>query len=137
MVKLYTLNHDRATNNDFLTLLPYFVFANGSKSVIIIYIKYFARKESVFWSRGCFPAKIFSRMSSTNTLTVNPFPNKPWCLQHKSFESTVGKGEIARNEQFLLFAQIFFFFFHPFVELSAIFIKLKIVVCKLFQLGRV
>ena len=25
------------------------------------------------------------------------------CLQQKSFENTVGKGEIARNEQFLLF----------------------------------
>ena len=24
------------------------------------------------------------------------------CLQYKSFENTVGKGEIARNEQFLL-----------------------------------
>ena len=28
-------------------------------------------------------------------------------LQHKSFEKTVGKGEIARNEQFLLFPQCF------------------------------
>ena len=25
------------------------------------------------------------------------------CLQYKSFENTVGKGEIARNEQFLFF----------------------------------
>ena len=30
------------------------------------------------------------------------------CLQYKSFENTVGKGEIARNEQFLLFPQCFF-----------------------------
>ena len=29
------------------------------------------------------------------------------CLQHKSFENTAGKGEIARNEQFLLFPQCF------------------------------
>ena len=27
------------------------------------------------------------------------------CLQYKPFEKTVGKGEIARNEQFLLFPQ--------------------------------
>ena len=40
------------------------------------------------------------------------------CLQYKSFEITVGKGEIARN---------------PFGDLSAFFIKLKIVVCKLFR----
>ena len=29
------------------------------------------------------------------------------CLQYMSFENTVGKGEIARNEQFLLFPQCF------------------------------
>ena len=29
------------------------------------------------------------------------------CMQYKSFENTVGKGEIARNEQFLLFPQCF------------------------------
>ena len=29
------------------------------------------------------------------------------CLQYKSFENTVGKGEIARNEQFLIFPQCF------------------------------
>ena len=38
---------------------------------------------------------------------INPFPNKPWFLQYKSFENTVGKGEIACNEQFLLFPQCF------------------------------
>ena len=29
------------------------------------------------------------------------------CLQYKSFENTVGKEEIVRNEQFLLFPQCF------------------------------
>ena len=29
------------------------------------------------------------------------------CLHHKSIENTVGKGEIARNEQFLLFPPCF------------------------------
>ena len=29
------------------------------------------------------------------------------CLQYKSVENTVGKGEIARNEQFLIFPQCF------------------------------
>ena len=29
------------------------------------------------------------------------------CLQYKSSENTAGKGEIARNEQFLLFPQCF------------------------------
>ena len=42
--------------------------------------------------------------------TSQPFPKQALvftCLQYKSFENTVGKGEIARNEQFLLFPQCF------------------------------
>ena len=39
------------------------------------------------------------------TLTLSQ--TSPACLQYKSFENTVGKGEIARNEQFLLFPQCF------------------------------
>ena len=37
-------------------------------------------------------------------------PTKPWFLRvscKKVFENTVGKGEIARNEQFVLFPQCF------------------------------
>ena len=48
----------------------------------------------------------------TQTTKCDPFPNKPWffsCLQYKSFENTVEKGEIASDEQFLLFPQCFFF----------------------------
>ena len=52
------------------------------------------------------------------------------CLQYRSFENTVGAGEIARNEQFLLFPQCFL----PTCELSAIFIRFDIVVCKFFSL---
>ena len=50
-----------------------------------------------------------------------------------SFENTVGKGEIASNEQFLLFPSVFY----PVGELSAIFIEFTVVVCKLFLFGRV
>ena len=41
---------------------------------------------------------------------VQPLPKQALVLprlQHKSFENTVGKGEIARNEQFLLFPRCF------------------------------
>ena len=48
-----------------------------------------------------------------------------------AFDNTVEKGEIAHNEQFLLFQQSFY----PFEELSTIFIKFEIVVSKLFQSG--
>ena len=36
------------------------------------------------------------------------------CLQHESFENNVGKGEIARNEQFLLFPHCFLPFWRTF-----------------------
>ena len=49
------------------------------------------------------------------------------------FENTVGKGEIVRNEQFLLF-QVFSTHLDG---LCGIFNKFEIVVCLLFQFGRV
>ena len=68
---------------------------------------------------------------------TQPFPKQALlftCLQYKSFENTVGKGEIARDEQFLLFQHCFL----PVnEELSAGFFKFEIVICKLFQFGRV
>ena len=47
----------------------------------------------------------------------NPFPNKPWFLRvcsTRPFKNTVGKGEIARDEQFLLFPHCFLPFQRPF-----------------------
>ena len=55
------------------------------------------------------------------------------CLQYKSFENSVGTGEIARNEQILLFPHCLYLF----REISACIIEVKIIVCTLFQLGRV
>ena len=52
---------------------------------------------------------------------------------YKPFENTLGNGEIARYEQFLIFSQ----YFLPVRELSTIFVKFEIVICKLFQFGRV
>ena len=60
----------------------------------------------------------------------------PWFftfMQYTSFENTVDKKEITRNEQFLLFSSVFY----PFGELSVIVIKFEIVLCKLLQFGRV
>ena len=70
------------------------------------------------------------------TFYVNPFQNKPWFLlvcSKRLLKNTVGKGEIAHNEQFLLFSQCFL----PVEELSAVFIRFEIVVCKLSHFGRV
>ena len=55
------------------------------------------------------------------------------CLQYKSSENTVGKGEIAHKEQFLLFPQCF----PPIWRTFCHFHQIEIVVCKLFQFGSV
>ena len=58
-----------------------------------------------------FPASVL--LLSDNKILANisqPFPKQALvftCLQYKSFENTAGKGEIARNKQFLLFPQCF------------------------------
>ena len=54
-----------------------------------------------------------------------------WCLAYMSFENFAEKEKllITRNVSFSLSV------FYPFGELSAIFIKSEIVVCKLFQFG--
>ena len=52
----------------------------------------------------------------------NPFPNQAQvsaCRLYKSFENTVGKGEIARNEQFLLFPRCFQKFWLNFLPISS------------------
>ena len=65
--------------------------------------------------------------------TCDLFPNKPFtCLLYMSIENTVGNGEIAGKEQFLIYPV-----FYPIGELSTNFIKFVIVVCKLFEFGRV
>ena len=55
------------------------------------------------------------------------------CLEYNFFETTVGKREIFVTSNFSLSHSVFY----PFGEPSGIFIKVKIVVCKLFQFGKV
>ena len=67
---------------------------------------------------------------------IIPFPNKPWFLRVCSaslLKTLWGKGEIARKEQFLLFPPCFY----PLGQVAAISINFTIVVCKVFQFGRV
>ena len=75
------------------------------------------------------------RLNLTEFL-INSFPNKPWflCVCSTSHLKTL------REKEKLLVTSNFSFshsVLHPFRELSAIFVKLKIVVYKLFQFGRV
>ena len=52
---------------------------------------------------------------------IIPFPSKPWFLGvcSISLENTRGKGEIARNEQFLLFPQCFLPIWRTFCPFSS------------------
>ena len=73
--------------------------------------------------------------TSDTILRINPFPKQAldfMCLHYKSFENTVGKEEIARNEQFLLFPQCFLPVWRTFCHFHHIF-----VVSKVLKLGRV
>ena len=72
-------------------------------------------------------------MSRCAILTLSQTSPGFTCLQYQSFENTVGKGEIARNEQFLLFPV----FSTHFGELSATLITFEIVVYKPFEFGSV
>ena len=67
---------------------------------------------------------------------VNPFPNKPWFLR---VCSTSLLKTLWEKEKLLVTSNFSFSHsvFYPFKELSANFIKLKIVICKLFQFGSV
>ena len=66
---------------------------------------------------------------------INPFTNKPWFLRvcGANLLKTLGKAEIARNEQFLLFPLCF----PPVWRTSCHFHQFEIMVCKLFQFGPV
>ena len=74
------------------------------------------------------PSSMYCPGQKHRQRTAKSFPKQALvltCLQYKSFENTVRKGEIAHDEQFLLFLQCFYLF----RELSTISIKFEIVVC--------
>ena len=67
---------------------------------------------------------------------VNSFPNKPWFLR---VCSRILSKTLWEKEKLLVTSNFSFSHsvFYPFGELSGSFNKLEIVVCKLFQFGRV
>ena len=67
---------------------------------------------------------------------INPFPNKPWFLRVCStslLETLWEKEKLLVTSNFSFSHSVFYLF----EELSAIFVKLKIVVCKVFEFGQV
>ena len=71
-----------------------------------------------------------------DTVTFNPFPNKPWFLR---VCSTSLLKTLWEKEKLLVTSNFTFSHsaFYPLRERSAIFIQFEIVVCKLYQFGRV
>ena len=67
---------------------------------------------------------------------INPFPNKPWFLRvcSTSFLKTQWEKEKLLETSNFSFSHSVFY---RFGELSAIFMEFEIVVCNLFQFGRV
>ena len=66
----------------------------------------------------------------------NHFPNKPWFLRvcrNSLLKTMWEKEKLLVTSNFSFSHSVFY----PFIELFAIFIKLEIVVCKVFQFGRV
>ena len=67
---------------------------------------------------------------------LNPFPNKPWFSRVCStslLKTLWEKEKLLLTSNFSFFRSVFF----PLRKLSAIFIEFEIVICKLFQFGRV
>ena len=73
---------------------------------------------SLLGPHAALPVKIMAtKDESCSGKWSKPFPKQAFvfmCLQDRSFENNVEKGEIAHNEQFLLFPQCFLPFFENF-----------------------
>ena len=97
--------------NQYFVLFPHcFLFNQREKSSFQQHLIYCLQMLSI-WSAWKFCCLVKRQLLPKQALVF-------MCLPYKSWENTVGKGEIARNEQFLLFPQCFlvlcktFFHFH-------------------------
>ena len=94
--------------------------------------------SNFFFSHNVFKSclLLMALKMSTYGERVNPFPNKPWFLRVCSTSLLKTPWE---KEKLLVMSNFSFFYsvFYLFGELTAIFITFEIVVCKLFEFGRV
>ena len=105
---------------DFVTLLP--------PCVRWLLTKIFGKGENAGIELFSFSHNVF--------YCINPFPNKPWFLRVCSISLLKTLWE---KEKLLVTSNFSFSHrvFYPFGELSAILITFEIVICKLFEFGRV
>ena len=81
------------------------------------------------WDLLVFCIQISLQLAALWTLTRSQTALVFMCLQYKSFENTVGKGKLLVTSNFSFSHSVFY----PLGELSAIFNKFEIVICKLFS----
>ena len=105
---------------------------------ICSYLGYSVLYESIstICSHDCMNGLDMFEQVIDSLVLFNSFPDKPLFLP----VSNTSLVKTLREKKKLLITSNFSFslsVFHPFGELSSIFIKFEIVVCKLFQFGRV
>ena len=89
-------------------------------SAVSVKLLELCRKHSVKTGLNAFSRNIrLTRVKLVVILNLSQIIPGFTCLQNKSFENTVGKGEIARNEQFRLFPQCFLPVWRTFWSLSS------------------
>ena len=83
-----------------------------------------------------FGKELINLVGTHEPCLLNPFPNKPWflCVCSTSLLKPLREKEKLLVTSNFSFSYIVFYLFR---ELSAIFIQFEIIVCKLFQFGRV
>ena len=114
-----------------------FHFFFPQSSLCNLYLKILSLVACRFFEFGTVSEWCISEwVNPSETSNFNPFPNKPWFLR----VCRTGLLKTLQEKEKLLVTSNFSFshsVFYPFQKLSIIFIKFEIVVCKLFQFGRV
>ena len=88
------------------------------------------------WPMGQLATTRVNGIMLPRNMHVSPFPNKPWFSRVCS--ASLLKTLWEKDELLVMSNSSFSHsVFYPFGKHSAIFIKFEIVVCKLFQIGRV
>ena len=119
----------RADLDPKILLSVHFLDVKGPSSLIIQSI---VRQNGFLWIHNY----TISYFVSCITDIHQPFPNNPWFLR---VSSTSLLKTLWEKKKLLVTSNFFFYHsvFYLFRELSAIFVKFEIVVCKLFQFERV
>ena len=93
-------------------------------------------QQKVEYIKSLYEVKITMHILYHTVVSFNPFPNKPWFLRICStrlLKTLWKKVKLLVTSNFSFSHSVFY----PFGELSAIFIKFEVVVCKLFRSRRV